>query len=55
MDNGLKGSRIRVNAVNPGPIETAGLNHLVACAGAANQRLKMLFNSVPLGKLDPSK
>jgi NAD(P)-dependent dehydrogenase (short-subunit alcohol dehydrogenase family) len=40
-----------VNAVSPGPIETPGLTDLVASAGAGEQRLKMLANSVPLGRL----
>jgi len=35
----------------PGPIETPGLNDLVASTGAGKQRLKMLSNSVPLGRL----
>jgi NAD(P)-dependent dehydrogenase (short-subunit alcohol dehydrogenase family) len=47
----LKDRRIRVNAVSPGPIETPGLNDLVASTGAGEQRLKMLSNSVPLGRL----
>jgi NAD(P)-dependent dehydrogenase (short-subunit alcohol dehydrogenase family) len=47
----LKDSRIRVNAVSPGPIDTPGLNDLVASTGAGEQRLKMLSNSVPLGRL----
>ncbi len=47
----LKDRRIRVNAVSPGPIETPGLNDLLASTGAGDQRLKMLSNSVPLGRL----
>ncbi len=47
----LKDRRIRVNAVSPGPIETPGLNDLVASTGAGEQRLRMLSNSVPLGRL----
>ncbi len=47
----LKERRIRVNAVSPGPIKTPGLNDLVASAGAGEERLKMLSNSVPLGRL----
>jgi NAD(P)-dependent dehydrogenase (short-subunit alcohol dehydrogenase family) len=47
----LKNRRIRVNAVSPGPIETPGLNDLVASTGAGEQHLKMLSNSVPLGRL----
>jgi NAD(P)-dependent dehydrogenase (short-subunit alcohol dehydrogenase family) len=47
----LKDRRIRVNAVSPGPIETPGLNDLLASSGAGEQRLKMLSNNVPLGRL----
>jgi NAD(P)-dependent dehydrogenase (short-subunit alcohol dehydrogenase family) len=47
----LKGRRIRVNAVSPGPIDTPGLNDLVASAGAGEQRLKAISNNVPLGRL----
>jgi NAD(P)-dependent dehydrogenase (short-subunit alcohol dehydrogenase family) len=47
----LKDRRIRVNAVSPGPIETPGLNELVASTGAGEERLKMISNSVPLGRL----
>src|SRR2546423_3855202 len=38
----LKERRIRVNAVSPGPIETPGLNNLVASTGAGEERLKIL-------------
>jgi NAD(P)-dependent dehydrogenase (short-subunit alcohol dehydrogenase family) len=47
----LKDRRIRVNAVSPGPIDTPGLNNLVASSGAGDQRLKALANSIPLGRL----
>ena len=47
----LKHRRIRVNAVSPGPIETPGLNNLVASTGTGEQRLKALSSSVPLGRL----
>jgi NAD(P)-dependent dehydrogenase (short-subunit alcohol dehydrogenase family) len=47
----LKDRRIRVNAVSPGPIETPGLNNLMASTGAGEERLKMLSNNVPLGRL----
>src|SRR5438094_6443537 len=47
----LKNRRIRVNAVSPGPIDTPGLNDLVASTGAGEQRLQMLSNIVPLGRL----
>jgi NAD(P)-dependent dehydrogenase (short-subunit alcohol dehydrogenase family) len=47
----LKDRRIRVNAVSPGPIDTPGLNDLLASAGVGEERLKMLSNSVPLGRL----
>ncbi len=47
----LKDRRIRVNAVSPGPIDTPGLNDLVASTGAGQQRLRMISNTVPLGRL----
>src|SRR5204862_3178137 len=47
----LKDRRIRVNAVSPGPIDTPGLNDLVASAGSGEQRLKTLSSVVPLGRL----
>lgn len=47
----LKDRRIRVNAVSPGPIETPGLNDLVASRGGGAERLTMLSKSVPLGRL----
>src|SRR2546421_8222272 len=47
----LKDRRIRVNAVSPGSIDTPGLNDLVASTGAGEQRLKMISNGVPLGRL----
>jgi NAD(P)-dependent dehydrogenase (short-subunit alcohol dehydrogenase family) len=47
----LKDRRIRVNAVSPGPIDTPGLSDLMASSGAGGQRLKMLANAVPLGRL----
>ena len=48
----LKDRRIRVNAVSPGPIDTPGLNELLASAGGAGEeRLKMISNNVPLGRL----
>src|SRR5712692_235132 len=46
-----KDRRIRVNAVSPGPIDTPGLNDLVASTGAGEQRLKAISNNVPLGRL----
>ncbi len=47
----LKDRRIRVNAVSPGPIDTPGLNNLMASTEAGKQRLKMISNAVPLGRL----
>jgi NAD(P)-dependent dehydrogenase (short-subunit alcohol dehydrogenase family) len=47
----LKDRRIRVNAVSPGATDTPGLNDLLASTEAGQQRLKMLSNSVPLGRL----
>ena len=47
----LKDRRIRVNAVSPGPIDTPGLNDLVASTGAGEQRMKAISSAVPLGRL----
>jgi NAD(P)-dependent dehydrogenase (short-subunit alcohol dehydrogenase family) len=47
----LKDRRIRVNAVSPGPIDTPGLNGLVASTGAGPQRLQTMSGNVPLGRL----
>jgi NAD(P)-dependent dehydrogenase (short-subunit alcohol dehydrogenase family) len=47
----LKDRRIRVNAVSPGSIDTPGLSELLASSETGQQRLKMISNSVPLGRL----
>jgi NAD(P)-dependent dehydrogenase (short-subunit alcohol dehydrogenase family) len=47
----LKDRRIRVNAVSPGSIATPGLSGLLASSETGQQRLKMISNSVPLGRL----
>jgi NAD(P)-dependent dehydrogenase (short-subunit alcohol dehydrogenase family) len=47
----LKDRRIRVNAVSPGSIDTPGLNDLLASSETGQQRLKMISNTVPLGRL----
>src|SRR6267142_670658 len=47
----LKDRRIRVNAVSPGSIDTPGLSDLLASAETGQERLKMISNSVPLGRL----
>ena len=47
----LKDRRIRVNAVSPGSIETPGLGELLASSPTGEQRLKMISNAVPLGRL----
>jgi NAD(P)-dependent dehydrogenase (short-subunit alcohol dehydrogenase family) len=47
----LKDRRIRVNAVSPGSIDTPGLGELIASSETGQQRLKMLSNVVPLGRL----
>ena len=47
----LKDRRIRVNAVSPGSIDTPGLSGLLASSEVGQQRLKMIANSVPLGRL----
>ena len=40
-----------MNAVSPGPLDTPGLNDLVASTGAGEQRLQTLSSSVPFGGL----
>ena len=47
----LKDRHIRVNVVSPGPIETPGMRELLASAEEGEQRLKMMINGVPLGRL----
>src|SRR5438046_1368371 len=47
----LKARRIRVNAVSPGSIDTPGLNDLLACAETGRERLNMISDAVPLGRL----
>jgi NAD(P)-dependent dehydrogenase (short-subunit alcohol dehydrogenase family) len=47
----LKDRRIRVNAVSPGSIDTPGLSGLLASSETGQQRLKMISNNVPLGRL----
>jgi NAD(P)-dependent dehydrogenase (short-subunit alcohol dehydrogenase family) len=47
----LKDRHIRVNAVSPGATDTPGLNDLLASTEAGQQRLKMISNTVPLGRL----
>ena len=46
----LKERRIRVNAVSPGPIDTPGLNELLASSEAGQQRSKTIASTVPLGR-----
>jgi NAD(P)-dependent dehydrogenase (short-subunit alcohol dehydrogenase family) len=47
----LKNRRIRVNAVSPGSIDTPGLSGLLASSETGQQRLQLISNSVPLGRL----
>jgi NAD(P)-dependent dehydrogenase (short-subunit alcohol dehydrogenase family) len=47
----LKDRRIRVNVVSPGAIDTPGLSGLLASSETGQQRLQMIFNNVPLGRL----
>jgi NAD(P)-dependent dehydrogenase (short-subunit alcohol dehydrogenase family) len=47
----LKDRHIRVNAVSPGSIDTPGLSDLLASSETGQQRLQMIRNTVPLGRL----
>src|SRR6267143_1026749 len=47
----LKARLIRVNAVSPGATDTPGLSDLLASVDVGEERLKMISNSVPLGRL----
>src|SRR3977135_4019525 len=47
----LKNRRIRVNAVSPGSTDTPGLSGLLASSEIGQQRLKMISESIPLGRL----
>ena len=47
----LKDRRIRVNAISPGPIDTPGLNKLMASSEASQQRMAAISTIVPLGRL----
>jgi NAD(P)-dependent dehydrogenase (short-subunit alcohol dehydrogenase family) len=47
----LRDRHIRVNAVSPGSIDTPGLSNLLASADVGKERLKMIANAVPLGRL----
>jgi NAD(P)-dependent dehydrogenase (short-subunit alcohol dehydrogenase family) len=47
----LKARRIRVNAVSPGATDTPGLSELLGSSEVGQQRLKMLGEIVPLGRL----
>jgi NAD(P)-dependent dehydrogenase (short-subunit alcohol dehydrogenase family) len=47
----LKNRRIRVNAVSPGATDTPAARELVASSETGQQRLKMISNTVPLGRL----
>jgi NAD(P)-dependent dehydrogenase (short-subunit alcohol dehydrogenase family) len=47
----LKDRRSRVNAVSPGATDTPGLSELLASSETGQQRLQMISNSVPLGRL----
>src|SRR5271154_1365304 len=47
----LKSRHIRVNAVSPGSTDTPGLSELLGSSETGQQRLKMISNVVPLGRL----
>jgi NAD(P)-dependent dehydrogenase (short-subunit alcohol dehydrogenase family) len=47
----LKGRRIRVNVVSPGPIDTPGRNNLLASGQVGEERRKAIPAAVPLGRI----
>src|SRR5205809_7702061 len=47
----LRDRRIRLHAVSHGPIDTPGLNELLASSETGRQRAKMIAATVPLGRL----
>ncbi|QAT88489.1 3-oxoacyl-ACP reductase [Corallococcus coralloides] len=47
----LKGRRIRVNTLSPGPIDTPGLNGLVPDAEGKKQLKEFLTGLIPLGRM----
>jgi NAD(P)-dependent dehydrogenase (short-subunit alcohol dehydrogenase family) len=47
----LKGRKIRVNAVSPGPIDTPGLSELLGDSPEGQQRKDSFAQTVPLGRL----
>jgi NAD(P)-dependent dehydrogenase (short-subunit alcohol dehydrogenase family) len=47
----LRERRIRVNAVSPGLIDTPGAKELLASSPVGEQRLQMIHQSIPLGRL----
>jgi NAD(P)-dependent dehydrogenase (short-subunit alcohol dehydrogenase family) len=54
--NELKGRRIRVNAISPGPIDTPGITGLATDEEQAKQLKGYLAGQVPLGRMgDPAE
>ena len=52
----LKGRKIRVNALSPGPIETPGVDGLAGSEEEVEQLRARLANQVPLGRMgDPDE
>src|SRR5437899_5404394 len=51
----LKDRHIRVNAVSPGATDTPSLNELLGSSEVGQQRLNMISNAVPLGRLAKPK
>jgi NAD(P)-dependent dehydrogenase (short-subunit alcohol dehydrogenase family) len=47
----LKGRKIRVNVISPGPIETPGVDNLVKTEAERKEMVKGLISGVPLGRV----
>ena len=51
LTSDLKGRRIRVNAISPGPIETPGLNNILDSPEQVAQFKAQMVSAIPLGRV----
>jgi len=50
VDDGFEGTKIRVNALSPGPINTPAYDRLAQSGPAGQQMLASIVNRVPMGR-----